>query len=236
MRTSFLRVIATFVVVLVAATAFSVTAETVTIGDFVYDIKYEQASVTGLSSSGLTKYKNGSTVTDMTVPSSITSGSKTYKVFSIARAAFKGCTKIGTVTLQYNMQRINDSAFDGCSNMTTLYLPGTMNGFYGCPFTGCSKLSRIYCSALTPPALDNDMVFYGIHSNAELYVARYGAIDSNYRNIAGYKSSFKSIKQALLAHDFRSSNDCFVITKRENIAMPISVVSTSFTKHGQWFI
>ena len=213
MRGFFTRFVA---VTVLAAVTFGAVAETVTIGDFVYDISYGQASVTGLSSTGLAKYKNGSTVADMTVPSTITSGGTTYKVFSIARAAFKGCTKIGTVTLQYNMQRINDSAFDGCSNMTTLYMPGTMNGFYGCPFTGCGKLSRIYCSALTPPALANDMVFYGIHSNAELYVARYDATDVDYRQIDGYKNSFKAIKQALLAHDYRSGNDCFLIIKPSN--------------------
>ena len=51
---------------------------------------------------------------DVVVPDSVT---------RIAENAFKGCTKINSLTIPNSVQSIGLNAFDGCTSLTTLDLP-----------------------------------------------------------------------------------------------------------------
>ena len=51
---------------------------------------------------------------DVVVPDSVT---------RIAENAFKGCTKINSLTIPNSVQTIGLNAFDGCTSLTTLDLP-----------------------------------------------------------------------------------------------------------------
>lgn len=122
---------ATLAAMLVALIA---TAETtlytgISIDYYVYSIirdnsNVDYAEITGVSSSGATKYKSATAASNATTPSFITYNSKQYPVRSIDENAFKGCTKMSTMYLGYNMEIIGPNAFDGCNKITTFGFAG----------------------------------------------------------------------------------------------------------------
>lgn len=57
---------------------------------------------------------------NVTIPVTVTHGSKTYSVTTIGACAFKDCTGITVVTIPTSVQEIGSDAFAGCTSVNTL--------------------------------------------------------------------------------------------------------------------
>ena len=85
-----------------------------------------------------------------TIPDTVTINGYKYKVTSIAKNAFKGCTKLKKVTIGKNVTSIGVKAFYGCKKLKTITIK-----------TKKLKLSKVGKHA-----------FKGIYSKAKVYVPK----------------------------------------------------------------
>ena len=96
----------------------------------------------------------------ITVPSSIKSGSKTYRVTQIMPLAFRLCSKIEVVIVQEGVTRVGDFACIGCSSLKEVELPSTVKSIATGAFIGLDKLDIFTCKAPTPPVWEYNDVFF----------------------------------------------------------------------------
>ena len=97
------------------------------------------------------KWKSGTSPETITIPSTVTYSSTTYKVIAVEDNAFKNCTTAITITIGSNVKTIGSSAFNGCSNVTSINFgsgtsyPCNVDTIKGSAFSSCSKLATINC-------------------------------------------------------------------------------------------
>ena len=97
------------------------------------------------------KWKSGTSPETITIPSTVTYSSTTYKVIAVEDNAFKNCTTAATITIGSNVKTIGSSAFNGCSNVTSINFgsgtsyPCNVDTIKGSAFSSCSKLATINC-------------------------------------------------------------------------------------------
>ena len=108
---------------------------------------------------------DGSIVTDVTIPSSITkikraafAGYASLKsitlhndVTDIGDYAFYGCTNLQTVTIGAKVSSIGEWAFKNCTSLQEIYIPSTVTTIESGAFAGCSS-TIISCSASSKPS------------------------------------------------------------------------------------
>ena len=79
----------------------------------------------------------------VSIPATITSGGKKYKVTSIAANAFKKNTIVKNITIGANVTTIGKNAFYGCKNLTTVKGAKSIKSIGSSAFAGCSKLTSV---------------------------------------------------------------------------------------------
>jgi len=184
-----------FYVFLIFATSIVVGWSQVPVSGVYYilDNNALTAQVTSPSSQSATYYSG-----DLSIPSSITYGKKTYSVTSIGASAFKGsskltgitlpssienigvysfnnCVNLKTVTLADGLKKIEYGAFSNCSELTTISLPSTLLYIGDYAFENCSKLSTFSipnaCQYVGDGVLFNTAINDVVYSsNALVYV------------------------------------------------------------------
>ena len=77
-------------------------------------------------------------------------------VTSIGGSAFKGCTRLTSVTLPESLTTIGQFAFDGCRGLTSLTLPSNVTSIGWEAFNGCSNIASMIVRATTPPTTGPD--------------------------------------------------------------------------------
>ena len=77
---------------------------------------------------------NGKEVTDLTIPSTIS---------TILPTTFYYCTGLKTVTIPEGVTDIGSYAFAGCSNLESVSIANSVSNIDGSVFSGCSKLTEI---------------------------------------------------------------------------------------------
>ncbi len=77
------------------------------------------------------------------IPSVVTSGENSYKVYSIGNDAFQRCSNLTSITIPEGVTSIGDNAFDGCSGLTSISLPSTLTSIGQHAFDDCSSLTSI---------------------------------------------------------------------------------------------
>ncbi len=83
------------------------------------------------------------TIPAIDLPETVTHGTSTYSVTSVAPSAFKGCTSATSVTISKNIVSIGSNAFSGCTGVTSITFDAK-----SCPdFTSTSNLSGMGLSA-----------------------------------------------------------------------------------------
>ena len=80
-------------------------------------------------------YMNGTLVTDLVIPNSVT---------SIGHYAFSGCTSLTNVTISNSVTSIGASAFSGCSSLTSITIPSSVTSIGMLAFEGCRNLKEVH--------------------------------------------------------------------------------------------
>lgn len=127
----------------------------------------------------------------VTVPSTVTYGSKTYTVTRVGKNAFRLCQIVTSVDLPPTITEIDTSAFYGTQSLkriiipegvrriarynfyendslTTVVLPSALQNIEDMCFYRCPKLSSVTCLATVPPYTDG--TFFGLLSSCVLFV------------------------------------------------------------------
>ena len=79
-------------------------------------------------------YINGNLVTDLVIPSSVT---------SINWCAFEYCTSLKSVTIENGVKSINGFAFSDCTSLTSVNIPNSVTSIAGYAFQNCKNLTSI---------------------------------------------------------------------------------------------
>ena len=107
-------------------------------------------------------YLSGTELTDLTIPSDIT---------SINGFTFSGCTSLTSVAIHNQVASIGRSVFSSCTGLTSVTIGNSVTSIDELAFYRCSNLVEIYCKPTTPPALGGTYVFdYGPSSGRQIYV------------------------------------------------------------------
>ena len=133
------------------------------------NIKFEYGNSNPLSN-GAKLYLNGSLVTDLVIPDSVTSiGSSAFyscislesvtipdSVTSIGGSAFYGCSSLESVTIPDSVTSIGGSAFSGCSSLESVTIPDSVTSIGGYAFRGCSSLTNLRIDTNNPNYSSSD--------------------------------------------------------------------------------
>ena len=92
------------------------------------------ASHPGDYASDVILYIDGEKLTEVEVPSSVT---------SIPNDAFRNCRNITSVTIPEGVTSIGESAFNHCSGLTSITIPESVTAIGAYAFEGCSSLTSI---------------------------------------------------------------------------------------------
>ena len=105
----------------------------------------------------------------ITIPETVTYYGTTYSVTSIGGDAFRGCTRLTSITIPNSVTSIGSGAFKGCSGLTYIELPGTLTSIGDYAFSGYNgTITRtIKCNATVPPAVGQG-VFSGNYLTIEV--------------------------------------------------------------------
>ena len=79
----------------------------------------------------------------VSIPATVSSGGKTYKVTSIAANAFKKDTKLKNLSIGKNVKTIGKNAFSGCKNLAKVTGAKNVNSIGSGAFSGCGKLKSM---------------------------------------------------------------------------------------------
>ena len=112
-------------------------------------------------------YLNGTEVTDLVIPNSVT---------SIGNSAFWGCRGLTSVTIPNSVTSIGNAAYWGCRGLTSVTIPNSVTSIGGSAFQSCSGLTSVtipnsvtsigddafqYCSGLTSVTIPNSVTSIG---------------------------------------------------------------------------
>ena len=128
--------------------------------------------------STLSVFKCDPNATEIVIPSAL----KGESITGISEEAFRGCSKLTSVTIPNSVTEIGDRAFSGCTSLTSVAIGNGVTEIGSSAFGECSKLTSItipdsvteigdyaffLCSSLTSVAIGNsvtsigDCAFYG---------------------------------------------------------------------------
>ena len=80
-------------------------------------------------------YVNGTLVTDLVIPNSVT---------SIGHYVFSGCTSMTNVTISNSVTSIGASAFSGCSSLASITIPSSVTSIGFSAFDDCKNLKEVH--------------------------------------------------------------------------------------------
>lgn len=129
-----------FLLLLIASTGI-LRAYDFQVDSLCYNILRIHTNVVEVTCSSLSNNYFG--LTHANIPDSVTFQGTTYRVVSIGKSAFEGCSSLTYVTFPGCVISIGSSAFKGCSSLTSITIPNRVKKIRSSAFEGCSSLTSI---------------------------------------------------------------------------------------------
>ena len=107
-------------------------AEEVTIDGIKYDVAKQATVIKGGNYSG-----------DIVIPSEITYNDVIYRVTSIGKWAFSGCTGLTSIEIPNSVTSIEENAFSRCTGLTSIEIPNSVTSIGNSAFSNCSGLESV---------------------------------------------------------------------------------------------
>ncbi|MBR5638766.1 MAG: leucine-rich repeat protein [Muribaculaceae bacterium] len=98
-------------------------------------------------------YLNGSKVTNLVIPNSIT---------KIKQSVFSGCIGLTSVTIPNSVTSIGNGAFHYCSGLTSVTIPNSVTSIGRYVFSGCTGLTSVTWNAKNCFTIANGAPFYNL--------------------------------------------------------------------------
>ena len=115
----------------------STTTTSQTVGSLEYTF-YNEAKLARVTDTTSTSLSG-----TLEIPSVVSSGGNSYKVYSIGSSAFYDCSYLNLITIPEGIVEIGNYAFYDCSALTLITLPSTLTTIGSNAFSGCTGLSSI---------------------------------------------------------------------------------------------
>ena len=80
---------------------------------------------------------------NLTIPDTVTHSRQEYKVTSIEKRVFQGCTNLSSVTISNNVTSIDNCAFDRCTSLTNVTISSGMTEIGYLVFGKCTSLKNV---------------------------------------------------------------------------------------------
>ena len=80
---------------------------------------------------------------DFIIPEIVVFKKVAYRVASIGRSAFSGCSSLTSIVIPESVKSIGYKAFDGCKSLTSIVIPDSVTSIGGSAFIGCKSLTKI---------------------------------------------------------------------------------------------
>ena len=121
----------------------------------------------------------------LTIPSSVSNGSRTYSVRGIDIGAFYGCTGLTSVTIPNSVTSIGGIVFYDCTGLTSVTIPNSVTSIGNYAFRGCIGLTSItipnsvisigkgaisYCTGLTSVVVSAGNSHYDSRDNCNAII------------------------------------------------------------------
>ena len=103
------------------------------------------------------------------IPDSVTYGKDVFVVDMIGTAAFKGCTKVTSVTISNSVTEICPSAFNGCTGLTSITIPKKCNEIDESAFDGCANITSIVWNVESMRSWYGTKIFDNINRNIKTF-------------------------------------------------------------------
>ena len=112
-------------------------------------------------------------LTSVVIPETVLLNGVSYKVTSISKSAFAGCTKLKKVSIGKNITVIGDKAFYNCKALTKIVIPASVVKIGKQAFAKCKKLKQITIktSKLTDQSVGKN-AFKGIYKKPVVKVPK----------------------------------------------------------------
>ncbi len=124
-------------------------------------------------------FENNKTITSVTIGKNVK---------TISKKAFKGCTKLTSVTFKGKVTSIGESAFEKCKALKKIVIPKTVKEIGKKAFLGCTKLATVTFKTKSKLEKIGDSAFQGCTALKKL------TIPSTYLKMIGAKAFYKCKK------------------------------------------
>lgn len=196
-----------FTFILTALMAMGTNALDFSVGQ----LNYRTLSNGEVECDGFTDAALAQNPTSVTIPGRVAYSGTEYKVYSIAAIAFKFCTSLKYVTVDWGIVEIGQQAFSNCSSIYIVRLPSTVTTIKENAFADCTSMGSFGIAATTPPQTTSTS--FARMKKCDVHVATQAAVTAYNSNSTWTAIDSDGSVQRMpnLACDFSDDNRYYII-------------------------